>query len=240
MTGLSDCEVNELVRELRDVGVPLDSNNGNQVGPGGLLIRQPYPGDCRVFMVKGTVGFDIRVEIRNDTGRPIRIVGMELTVPYVPEPVYLIEARDTGGRKPVYGFLDRGNFDEHQVLNRFCERPEVLPKGGVREGLVLGHFWKRIDPQVVTPVASLTIFDDVGFSWQKQLKLYFFRPVPKHLRPIPKKAKARVREPLFPPAMLEAWDRADLAERQEGVIQPEALRPPDERHRIREVPKSSI
>jgi hypothetical protein len=168
-------EWDALLRRLNDGGCPVLRDHGYKIAPFGLAIEEiPGMNFNRIFDLKqGGTGYAIEVLVRNDSNRPIDIVGCQIKTQWGTPRLSLLPP-------PGYSFPKPGpSYEDHIVINRyFARRKSRLQPGEEIEGMLVASSEDSIPLGVAHfnwITATLLVFDTRRNAFSGQFRLFVDR-----------------------------------------------------------------
>jgi len=234
-----------LFHRLNQGGCPVQPNHGYKVPPFGLAIEK-IPGISHseiCELLGGGTGYAIELGLRNDSDRPIDIVGFQIETPWGVPKLTLVPRWDKSmGKHSPYHFSDGHSYHEltqtyvrnhyyegGYVLNYlFARKKSRLKPGEEVEGMLLAEDQEPIPaeyPDLARIIVTLRIFDSRRNRFEAPFRLVADRHV---LRARERAKRATVsapmplprrRNPLAVPVTIvdEAAERARDAELKQWI-----------------------
>ena len=164
-----------LLRRLNDGGCPVLRDHGYKIAPFGLSIEEiPGMNFNKIFDLKqGGTGYAIELIVRNDSNRPIDIVGYQIKMRWGIPRLTLLPP-------PRYSFPKPGpSYEDHIVINRyFARRKTRLQPGDEVEGLLVASSEDSMPlglAHFTWITATLLVFDTHRNAFSGQLRLFVDR-----------------------------------------------------------------
>jgi hypothetical protein len=168
-----------LFRRLSEGGCPVLRDHAYKISPVGLSIEtMPGMGLNEIFdLADGGTGYAIEVVLRNDSGRPIDILGFQIKTPWGIPKVSLVPApRISSPKYPTYTFPGLSRYyDGDNVINHIFARQKTRlnPRQEIEGVIVLSS--KEPMPtelqQYARTFVTLCIFDTRGNAYSAQFRL---------------------------------------------------------------------
>jgi hypothetical protein len=163
---------------LNQGGCPVQPNHGYKVSPFGLAVEK-IPGYSHSEICElwgGGTGYAIELGLRNDSERPIDIVGFQIETPWgVPKLSLVPPWQKSTGKYPPYLFSDGHYYDGEYVLNYlFARKKSRLQPREEIEGMLLAEDKEPIPaeyPDHARIIVTLRIFDSRRNRFEAQFRL---------------------------------------------------------------------
>jgi hypothetical protein len=164
-------QLDGLFRRLNDGGCPVLRDHSYKISPVGLAVGKiPALNFSRIFDLKeGGTGYAIEVKLRNESSRPIDIVGCQIKTQWGNPKISLLSA-------PRYSFPKPGpSYEDHIVINRyFARRKSRLQPGDEIEGMLVASSEDWIPLEIAHfkwITATLLVFDTRRNAFSGQFRL---------------------------------------------------------------------
>jgi hypothetical protein len=178
MKRMKEHEYFALTQHLRELGCPLDLNNGYRDTPAGLKFRQILPSgaNCVFDLDDSGSGYIMDMRFSSELNLPMRIRRVKLRTPWGLRDIALLPDPSKRARGyECYDFPGGGPaFHRDAVINDFLSGKGTLSSGGEIEGLLLAVDEKPIPdeyPEHGQTEVELSITDERGNTFSSKFKL---------------------------------------------------------------------
>ncbi len=173
-----------LFHRLNQGGCPVQPKHGYKIAPFGLAIEK-IPGISHseiCDLMCGGTGYAIELGLRNDSDRPIDIVGFQIKTPWgLPKLSLVPPWKKSLGKHSTYHFPDGNYYEGEYVMNYlFARKKSRLQPGEEVEGMLLAVDKAEIPkefPDLARIIVILRIFDSRRNRFEAQFRLVADRPV---------------------------------------------------------------